>query len=153
MNSLSTIRSASAKPFSTSPKPNSTRFATLDAFLGAGSTPMVNISSCNSGASGFSASSTSKTCGSTSYLMSIKPSAFSAISSLVAATAATVCPTYSAFSRAMIFRVISFKLTTISPLGTNSEGKSSKSAHVMTAFTPFNASALLVSIERIFACA
>ena len=48
----STTTSASAKPASTSPCPNSTTFATLDGVSGAGSTPAVIMSSCSSGASG-----------------------------------------------------------------------------------------------------
>ena len=79
--------------------------------------------------------------------------AFSAISASRAATAATVWPIYKTFSRAMMFRVMSLKFTTISPFGTNSDGKSSKSSRVTTALTPFKASAFDVSIDMIFACA
>ena len=45
---------------------NSSRFETLDGLVGVGSTPRVIMSSNSSGASGFIASSTSMTCGSTS---------------------------------------------------------------------------------------
>ena len=52
-------------------------------------TPSVNILSCSTGASGFIASRTSMTCGSTSYSTSMRSTAARAAATLVAATAAT----------------------------------------------------------------
>ena len=60
------MTSASLKPASTSPWPNSVRLAMFDAFFGLGSTPSVKILGFTSGALGFTASSTSVTWGSTS---------------------------------------------------------------------------------------
>ena len=53
----------------------------------------------------------------------------------------------------MTLRVMSRKLTIISPAGMNSEGRSAKSAEVITAFTPGSASAFEVSIDLMRACA
>ena len=53
------------------------------------------------------ASTTSMTCGSTSYFTSMSLSALRAMAALVAATAATAWPSYSAFSRAITFRTTS----------------------------------------------
>jgi len=64
-------------------------------------------SSCRSGAFGCIASTTSITCGSTSYFTSMSLRARRAMAALVAATAATAWPSYSAFSRAMTFRTTS----------------------------------------------
>ena len=68
------------------------RLATFEGLSGLGSTPAVKRSSCRSGAPGFIASTTSITCGSTSYFTSISFSARRAIAVLVAATAATAWP-------------------------------------------------------------
>ncbi len=92
LKSRSTMRSAFLKPASTSPSVISTRLATFEGFAGLGSTPAVNRSSCSSGASGRIASTTSITCGSTSYFTSMSFSARRAIAGLVAATAATAWP-------------------------------------------------------------
>ncbi len=75
-----------------SPIANSTRLATFEGLLGTGSTPAVNRSSCNKGASSAIASTTSITCGSGSYSTSISFSACLAMWALVAATAATGWP-------------------------------------------------------------
>ncbi len=107
LNSRSTITSAFLKPASMSPSVISTRLATLDGLSGLGSTPAVKRSSCRSGASGRMASTTSITCGSTSYFTSMSFSARLAMTALVAATAATAWPSYNAFSRAMTFRTTS----------------------------------------------
>ncbi len=85
-------RSASAKPASMSPIANSTRLATFEGLLGAGSTPAVNRSSWSKGASSAIAWTTSMTCGRTSYSTSISFRACLAIWALVAATAATGWP-------------------------------------------------------------
>ena len=53
------------------------------------------------------ASTTSMTWGSTSYLTSISLTARRAMAVVVAATAATAWPSYSAFSRAITFRTTS----------------------------------------------
>ena len=60
------MTSASLKPASTSPWPNSVRLAMLEALEGFGSTPSVKHLGFTRGAPGFTASSTSVTCFSTS---------------------------------------------------------------------------------------
>src|SRR5207245_2055000 len=75
LNSRSTITSAFLKPASMSPSVISTRLATLGGLSGLGSTPAVKRWSCRRGAPGGMASTTSITCGSTSYVTSV---AFSA---------------------------------------------------------------------------
>ena len=69
------MTSAFLKPASMSPSTISTRLAMLDGLSGLGSTPTVKRSSCRSGASGRMASTTSITCGSTSYFTSMSLSA------------------------------------------------------------------------------
>ena len=86
------MTSAFLKPASMSPSTISIRLAMLDGLSGFGSTPTVNRSSCSRGASGRMASTTSMTCGSTSYVTSMSLSARLATAALVAATAATAWP-------------------------------------------------------------
>ena len=123
----------------------------LEGFSGFGSTPLVNWSSCNTGASGLIASRTSMTCGSTSYSTLINLSARLAIASLIAATAATGCPSYKTFSRAIMLRVTSRKLTINSPDAACSTSISGKSSRQTTALTPGSASASDISIDIILA--
>ena len=68
------------------------RLAMFEGLSGLGSTPTVKRSSCRTGAPGFIASTTSITCGSTSYVTSMSLSALRAMAALVAATAATAWP-------------------------------------------------------------
>ena len=75
-----------------SPSVISTRLAMFEGLSGLGSTPTVKRSSCRTGASGRMASTTSITCGSTSYVTSMSLSALRAMAGLVAATAATAWP-------------------------------------------------------------
>ena len=101
------MMSALAKPASMSPRTISIRLATFEGLSGLGSTPTVNRSSWSSGAPGCMASTTSMTCGRTSYFTSMSLSARLAMAVLVAATAATGWPSYSTFSRARTFRTMS----------------------------------------------
>ena len=71
----------------------------------------------------------------------------------MAATAATAWPSYSTFSRAMMFRVTCQKLTASRSGPTYANGWSGRSEPVITAFTPGSASAREVSTDRIRACA
>ncbi len=72
---------------------------------------------------------------------------------MVAATAATAWPSYSALPRAMQLRDRSRKFIGPSPTNASSEGMSGKSAAVTTAFTPGSFSALRASIDTMRACA
>ena len=83
----------------------------------------------------------------------MRASARFAMTVLIAATAATACPSYSTFSRAMMLRVMCQKLTASRSGPTYANGWSGSSAPVITAFTPGSAAAREVSMDRIRACA
>ena len=125
----------------------------LEGLSGLGSTPIVKRSSCSSGACGAMASSTSMTCGKTSYSTSIRSSASAAIAGETAATAATACPSYSALPRAMTLRDRSRKFIGPSPTNASSGRISGKSTDVATARTPGSASAFSALILMIRAWA
>ena len=147
------MTSASAKPCSISPNANWWRAAMLEAFSGGGLTPLVIKSSCSSGALGSMACFQVMTGFSTWYSTSISSAARAAISGVVAATAATACPSYMVLRRAMTFSDISWKLTVTSPAAMSPGPSSGKSAAVTTAFTPGSARAFLMLMDLILAWA
>ena len=138
--------SASLKPASTSPWPNSVTLAMLEGFDGLGSTPSVKHLLLTSGALGFTASSTSVTCGRISYSTLMSLSACLAVAASTAATAATAWPSYSTLVRAM-------QLSSMSNMPESPSVRSGRSAAVSTALTPASFSAFDVSIFLILACA
>ena len=145
------MTSAAAKPASKSPSLNSSRLATFDALSGFGSTPPVRRKSCNTGASGFIASSTSITWGRTSYSTSINAKASCAFLTDVAATAATACPAYNTLSRAKILRLT--KRMSAGPTMTGvSKGNSTISSEQITDLTPGAALAFSRLMDIILAC-
>src|SRR6516164_913311 len=145
------MTSAWRKPAAASPFEKVTSLAMLEGFSGLGSAPAVTRSSCSSGALSAIASSTSMTCGNTSYSTSISSSASVAIAGETAATAAMAWPSYSALPRAMTLRDRSRKFIGPSPTKASSGPISGKSAAVAIARTPGSASALsaLILIIRV----
>ena len=139
------MTSASEKPLSISPFLCSRVPAILEGF------PSNWMWSCRIGASGFIASSISMAHGKTSYSTSINSHAFSAISSVVAATAASGWPWKRTLSLAITFLHI-HRISWIPSITGVSIGKSTISLDVITALTPSNSSAFFVLIDKILAC-